>query len=422
MQGAISMLQERSISIIGLGYVGLVIASAFGQSRKVIGYDNDPIRIAELKTGYDRNHEATVTQLKSTNIHYTTNIKDLKKANFHIITVLTPIDITHRPDLTILVKVTKMLGKQLKKGDIVVYESTVYPGATEEICIPALEQASKLTCGKDFAVGYSPERINPSDKEHIFTNIIKIIAATDEKTLNILESVYGAVIKAGVHRVSNIRIAEAAKVIENTQRDVNISLINEIALILQVLGMDSVEVITAIQSKWNALPFRPGLVGGHCIGVNSIYLTYKAKEAGYYPELIQAGRRINDYMAKFIVEKTIKSLTHLTIPIKRARIAILGFTYKENCPAVHNTRVIDIVNELTSYGAHVLIHDPIADNKIVHDLYNLDLVAWQDLVDIDAIILVVAHDYYLRIRSKTTKRNPKRTWPNIRYKKYIRCQ
>jgi UDP-N-acetyl-D-galactosamine dehydrogenase len=383
--------------------VGLVIATTFGQIQKIIGYDNNPSRINELKNAYDRNQEVSTEYLNSANIEYTTNPDDLKKANFHIVTVLTPIDFTNRPDISILLNVTEIIGRQLKKGDIVVFESTVYPGATEEKCIPILERASKLICGKDFSVGYSPERINPSDKEHVFTNIIKIIAATDIKTLDIIESVYTQVIHAGVYRVSSIRVAEAAKVIENTQRDVNISLINEIALILQVLGMDSTEVITATQTKWNALPFRPGLVGGHCIGVNSIYLTYKAEEAGYYPALIQAGRRVNDHMAKFIVEKTIKNLIALNVPINKARVAILGFTYKENCPDVHNTRVFDVVNELLSYGTQVFVNDPIANKDTVKDLYDIDLTAWEELTSIDAILIVVAHNYYMEVDKQQLK-------------------
>lgn len=394
------MPHNRKISITGLGYVGLTIATAFGQTQKVIGYDKSVTRIAELKSGRDANEEVSAELLKSAHISYTTNPADLKNADFHIISVLTPITSDRQPDFSILLEVSETLGKQLKKGDIVVYESTVYPGATEEKCIPVLEKASHLICGKDFAVGYSPERINPADKIHTFENIIKIISAIDQTTLNIMAEVYASVVKAGVHRVSSIRIAEATKVIENTQRDLNISLINEIALILHSIGMDSFEVIEAARTKWNFLPFRPGLVGGHCIGVNSYYLAHKAEEAGYHPEVIQAGRRINNYMAKFIAETTIKKLIHLGIPIKRARIAVLGLTYKENCPDLHDTRVIDLITELQSYDTEVVVHDPLADYDSAKNQYGIELQCLEDLVGFDALVLAVSHKQYVTL-SKT---------------------
>lgn len=398
------MPHNRKISVTGLGYVGLTIATAFGQSQNVIGYDKSDRRIEELKNGHDINGEISDDILKTSHISYTTHPQDLKNADFHIVAVLTPVTPDRQPDFSILLEVSEMIGKQLKKGDIVVYESTVYPGATEEKCIPVLEKASNLVCGRDFTVGYSPERINPADKEHTFSNIIKIISATDEATLNILADVYGSVIKAGVHRVSTIRIAEAAKVIENTQRDLNISLINEIALILHSIGMDSFEVIEAARTKWNFLPFQPGLVGGHCIGVNSYYLAHKAEEAGYHPDVIQAGRRVNDYMTKFIAEKTIKKLIHLGIPIKKARIAVLGLTYKENCPDLHDTRVTDLIAELKSYDTEVVVHDPIADYDAAKKQYGIELQRMEDLVGFDALILAVSHKQY-RALSKIDLQN-----------------
>jgi UDP-N-acetyl-D-galactosamine dehydrogenase len=388
------MPHTRKISVTGLGYVGLTIATAFDQNQKIIGYDNSATRIEALKNGHDTNGEISDEQLSNANIDYTSNPEDLKNADFHIIAVLTPVTSDRQPDFSILLEVSEAIGKQLKMGDIVVYESTVYPGATEEKCIPVLEKASHLVCGKDFAVGYSPERINPADKEHTFTNIIKIISAIDEPTLNIMAEVYSSIVKAGVHRVSTIRIAEATKVIENTQRDLNISLINEIALILQSIGMDSFEVLEAARTKWNFLPFQPGLVGGHCIGVNSYYLAHKAEEAGYHPDVIQAGRRVNDYMTKFIAEKTIKKLIHLGIPIKKARIAILGLSYKENCPDLHDTRVIDLIKELKSYDTEVVVHDPIADYQAAKDQYDIELQHFDSLTGFDALIIAVSHKQY----------------------------
>lgn len=388
------MPHTRKISVTGLGYVGLTIATAFDQNQKIIGYDNSATRIEALKNGHDTNGEISDEQLSNANIDYTSNPEDLKNADFHIIAVLTPVTSDRQPDFSILLEVSEAIGKQLKTGDIVVYESTVYPGATEEKCIPVLEKASHLVCGKDFAVGYSPERINPADKEHTFTNIIKIISAIDEPTLNIMAEVYSSIVKAGVHRVSTIRIAEATKVIENTQRDLNISLINEIALILQSIGMDSFEVLEAARTKWNFLPFKPGLVGGHCIGVNSYYLAHKAEEAGYHPDVIQAGRRVNDYMTKFIAEKTIKKLIHLGIPIKKERIAILGLSYKENCPDLHDTRVIDLIKELKSYDTEVVVHDPIADYQAAKDQYDIELQPFDSLTGFDALIIAVSHKQY----------------------------
>lgn len=392
------MPHTRKISVTGLGYVGLTIATAFGQIQKVIGYDKNASRIAELKDGHDKNDEIPDEVLKNVDIHYTTNPADLKKADFHIIAVLTPVNKDRQPDFSILLEASEKMGEQLKKGDIVVFESTVYPGATEEKCIPILEKFSKLTCGKDFAVGYSPERINPADHEHVFSNIIKIVSATDSKSLEIIAEVYASVVKAGVHRVSSIRIAEATKVIENTQRDLNISLINEMALILHSIGMDSAEVMAAAKTKWNFLPFKPGFVGGHCIGVNSYYLAHKAEEAGYHPDVIHAGRRINEYMTKFIAEKTIKELIHLGVTIKNARIGVLGLTYKENCSDLHDTRVIELIKELENYDAKIFVHDPLADHDLAKKEYGIELLQWDELVNLDAIILAVSHKKYVNLK------------------------
>lgn len=398
------MLKHRKISVTGLGYVGLTLAAAFGKKENVIGFDISKRRIAELKKGYDKNGELSSNELTNKKIHYTTNPHELKKANFHIITVLTPVDEDNRPDLSILLAASETVGKELKKGDIVVYESTVYPGATEEKCIPALERASHLICGKDFAVGYSPERINPADKVHTFATIPKIVSGINKKALNTIASVYKKVVKAGVFPVSTIRIAEATKIVENTQRDLNISLINEIAVILHSFGMDSTEVLAAAKTKWNFLPFSPGLVGGHCIGVNSYYLTYKAEEAGYHPDVILAGRRINNYMAKFLAENTVKQLIHQGVQIKGARIAVLGLTYKENFPDLHDSRVIDTIKELKEYDTQVLVHDPIADPAQAKQLYDIDLVSWENLVDVDAVLLMVGHKQYSELDGKKLKK------------------
>lgn len=388
------MAHGRKIAIVGLGYVGLTIAAGFGLNEKVLGFDISETRIEELKRGYDLNNELTAEDLKKVDIEYSTDPEDLKKANFFIVTVLTPIDHNHQPDLTILLRATEMLAKRLKKGDIVVYESTVYPGATEEKCIPLLEKISGLKCGVDFGVGYSPERINPGDAQHTFQNITKIVSGVNPETLKIVGDVYASAIPAGVFPVSKIRVAEATKVIENTQRDINISAMNEIALILHSLGMDTAEVIEASKTKWNYLGFQPGLVGGHCIGVNSYYLTYKSEEAGYHPEVITAGRRVNNYIPKFIAQKTIKKLIRQGLAIKDARIGLLGITYKENTPDVHDSRVLDLLKELKSFEPNISIHDPVAYKDKTKHGFNIDLVTWDDLKNLDAVIIAVAHNEY----------------------------
>lgn len=391
------MAHRRIISVIGLGYVGLTTAAAFSKIGKIIAYDINPTRIKELQSGHDRNHEVPDHDLSSPNIQFTTNLSDLKEADFYIITVPTPLDKNKDPDFSMLFNASEQIGKQLKIGDIVVYESTVYPGATEEKCIPILEKSSHLRYGKDFTVGYSPERINPADKEHIFTNIIKIVSGTDEKTIDIVSDVYSGVVKAGTHRASSIRVAEACKVIENTQRDVNIALMNDIAIMLHKFGIDTADVIEAMKTKWNFVPFQPGLVGGHCIGVNSYYLMHKAKELGYHSEIISAARRANEYIPKFIVDETIKCLIHQNVLIKGSCVAIMGLTYKENCPDTRDTRVVEIIHSLKTYGIQVLVNDPVADPIQVKEEYGIDLIEWSDLNDLNAIIIAVSHNKYRRL-------------------------
>lgn len=388
------MTHERIVSVIGLGYVGLTTAAAFSKIGKTIAYDINHTRIKELQNGHDRNDEVPDQDLTSFNIHFTTNISDLKEANFHIITVPTPLDNNKQPDFSMLLSASEQLGKLLKVGDIVIYESSVYPGATEEKCIPILEKASNLTYGKDFTVGYSPERINPADKKHVFANIIKIVSATDEETLDVVSAMYDNVVKAGTYRASSIRVAEACKVIENVQRDVNIALMNDIAIMLHKFGIDTADVIDAMKTKWNFIPFQPGLVGGHCIGVNSYYLMHKAKELGYYSEIIVAARRANEIIPKFIVDETIKCLIHQDVLIKGSRVAILGITYKENCSDIRDSKVIEIIKALKNYGIQVIVNDPIADSNQVKNEYGVELVKWEDLNNLDAIILTVSHNEY----------------------------
>lgn len=393
----------RKIAIVGLGYVGLPLAVAFGEKHKVIGFDKKNSRIRELKEGYDRNHEISEERLKSKNLHFTSDANDLSKADFFIVAVPTPVTKTKQPDLEPLIDASTIVGKHLKKGDIVVYESTVYPGCTEDDCVPVLEKHSQLVCGQDFKIGYSPERINPSDDKHLLMNTIKIVSGQDEETLNIIADVYGSVVRAGVYRATSIKVAEAAKVIENTQRDVNISLINEIALIFHRIGIDTGDVLAAASTKWNFLPFKPGLVGGHCIGVDPYYLAHKAQSLGYEPDVILSGRRVNDNMGKFIAEHTIKHLICLGTSIKHCRVAILGVTFKEDCVDIRNSRVFDVIEELSSYGVDVLIHDPVAAKHIDVEGRQIDLVEWDELKDLDAIILCVSHQFYLKCDPKELK-------------------
>ncbi len=384
--------KKASICIIGLGYVGLPLAVAFASKFDVVGFDIDPERIRELKEGFDRTEELSTEQLRRYPIRFTTNPVDLAKASFIIVTVPTPIDVHRRPDLTPLIKASQMIGRHIQLGTTVVYESTVYPGCTEEDCIPLIEKESGLKWRKEFFAGYSPERINPGDKEHTVQKIKKVVSGDSSETATLIAQIYGSIITAGVHVAESIKTAEAAKVIENTQRDLNIALMNELALIFDRQGINTLAVLEAAGTKWNFLPFRPGLVGGHCIGVDPYYLTFKAESLGYHPEVILAGRRINDAMGKFIAEKTVKRLIASERPVKGARVLILGWTFKENVPDIRNTRIIDIHQELESYGIQSLPFDPHANNDEVEKEYGLRLI---DNVDdngpYEAIILAVKH-------------------------------
>jgi UDP-N-acetyl-D-galactosamine dehydrogenase len=389
------MDHKRKVSVIGLGYVGLPVAVAFGKKSKTIGFDVSKRRISELKQGKDYTHEVTSIELKQADILYTHSPADLRHADFHIIAVPTPINLAKSPDLSAVILASKIAGSQLKKGDVVVYESTVYPGATEEECVPVLEKASGLKCGRDFFVGYSPERINPGDKQHTFTQITKVVSGQNKKTLDIVADVYGSVVTAGIHRAPSIRVAEAAKVIENTQRDLNIALMNELSIIFHKMDIDTHEVLAAAGTKWNFLPFTPGLVGGHCIGVDPYYLTYKAATLGYIPQVILAGRSINDGMGQFVAGSLIKALIREGYDLKNITVTILGVTFKENVPDIRNSRVIDIINELKNYHISAQIHDPVASPLETREEYNIDLVSQQELRPANAVILAVPHKEFL---------------------------
>ena len=345
----------------------------------------------KLQNGFDRTGEVISEDLAHADILFTDRIEDLRLADFHIVAVPTPVDEAHQPDLTLLLRASDTVGKALKKGDIVVYESTVYPGVTEDECVPVLEKASGLSCSKDFTVGYSPERINPGDREHSFTRIKKVVSGQDPATLETVAQVYESVVTAGVHRASSIKVAEAAKVIENTQRDLNIALMNELALIFERLGIDTGDVLAAAGTKWNFLPFRPGLVGGHCIGVDPYYLTHMAEKIGYIPQVILSGRRINDGMGRFIAQRTIREMIHAGDNILGSTVTVLGLTFKEDCPDIRNSKVIDIIRELEDYGIEVQVHDPMADPKEVNHEYGLDLVPLDELRPAAAVVLAVAH-------------------------------
>ena len=387
-------ISARKIAVVGLGYVGLPIAVAFGKQQRVIGFDINKAKIAELQKGLDRTGEVSSADLKATDVHYTYQPGDLKAADFIIVAVPTPINEALQPDLTALRRSSELIGANLSPGSIVVFESTVYPGATEEVCRPILEQASGMKCGVDFKLGYSPERINPGDKEHTLEKITKVVSAQDEASLDIIANTYGLVVKAGIHRAPSIMVAEAAKVIENTQRDLNIALMNELALIFHRLGIDTKSVLEAAGTKWNFLKFSPGLVGGHCIGVDPYYLTSKAESVGYHPQVILAGRRINNGMGKFVAEQTMKRLSELARPVKDLKVAVLGLSFKENVPDLRNSRVPDIIHELREYGVQVLVHDPIVEPEEAVEEYGIHLSTWDHLSDIDGIILAVAHRAY----------------------------
>ena len=385
---------RRKIAVIGLGYVGLPVAAAFARSgTSVIGFDIDRKRVEELRSGHDRTLEVAPTDLAQKNLRLDHEPSGLTEADFYIVTVPTPIDGTRRPDLGAVLSASETVGTVLKKGDIVVYESTVYPGAIEEECLPILEKKSGLKGGQDFAVGYSPERINPGDQQHRFETIIKVVSAQDARTLDIIADVYGSVVKAGIHRAPSIKVAEAAKVIENTQRDLNIAFMNELSAIFHQLDIDTSDVLAAAATKWNFLNFQPGLVGGHCIGVDPYYLTFRAEKAGYHPEVILAGRRINDSMGERIARECMRAL--LQSGRVNPTVTILGMTFKENVPDIRNSKVIDIVRELERVGVTVQVADPIASAEDIADVYGIKLMPFESLRAADAVILAVAHKHYL---------------------------
>lgn len=388
-------LANAQIGIIGLGYVGLPLAVEFGKHFPTYGFDISAARISELRSGADSTLETTTAELAQAKyLHYTDQITDLAQCNVYIITVPTPVDQHKRPDFTPLIAASTSVGSLLKLNDVVIYESTVYPGATEEICVPLLAEKSQLIFNRDFFVGYSPERINPGDKEHRLTTIRKITAGSTAQASAFIDDLYRTIISAGTHCASSIRVAEAAKVIENTQRDVNIALINELAMLFNRLDIDTTEVLAAAGTKWNFLPFRPGLVGGHCIGVDPYYLTHKAQAIGYHPEMILAGRRINDGMGAYVVQRLVKLMNQRRIAVMDARILVMGFTFKENCPDLRNTRVLDIVEELREYHADVDIYDPWANAHHALDEYGIDLITQPKIGYYDAIILAVAHHQF----------------------------
>lgn len=384
-------MQDKVISVIGLGYVGLPVAIAFGLKYKVIGFDINQKRINELRAGEDRTREVKSESLKSANISYTSRPEDLKEATFHIVAVPTPVDEYKMPDLGPMLKASETVGAIIKKGDIVVFESTVYPGACEEECLPILERKSGLKGGIDFKIGYSPERINPGDKEHTFTKILKIVSAQDSESLERVAQAYGTIVTAGVYKASSIRVAEAAKVIENTQRDLNIALVNELSIIFDKMGIDTNEVIEAAGTKWNFIKFRPGLVGGHCIGVDPYYLTFKAQALGYHPQVILSGRRINDGMGKYIAEKCVKEIIHAGHAVKGSVVTIFGLTFKEDCPDTRNSKVKDIINELREYGIEVQAYDPVVNaDEAEHEL-GVSVTPFEKLKKAQALIVAVKH-------------------------------
>ena len=398
------MIQKKTkISIIGLGYVGLPLAISFSKFYKVVGFDLSKERISDLRKGSDETLEVKKnTILKAKNLMFTSNLNDLKKCNCHIVTVPTPIDKFNKPDFSNLISASQMIGKILKKNDIVIYESTVYPGATEEICVPILEKKSDLIYNNDFFVGYSPERMNPGDKKHTVENIIKVTSGSNEGTANFVNKLYKSIVKAGTYKASSIKVAEAAKVIENTQRDINISLINELSLIFDKIDIDTEEVLKAAGTKWNFLPFKPGLVGGHCIGVDPYYLTYKSKKLGYDPKIILAGRKLNDNMSTHIVNKLFLKMDKKKIKVSNSKILIMGLTFKENCPDIRNSKVFDLAKQLKKSTAKVSVYDPWVNNKI-HKLNGISLIKKPIKNNYDCIILAVAHNFFKKMGIKKIK-------------------
>ncbi|HHH46285.1 MAG TPA: Vi polysaccharide biosynthesis UDP-N-acetylglucosamine C-6 dehydrogenase TviB [Thiotrichales bacterium] len=388
-------LNQARPAIIGLGYVGLPLAVEFGKRRPTVGFDIDRARVAELQGGRDSTLEVSEEELaQAGQLEFTTDIDAIRDCNVYIATVPTPIDRAKRPDLRPLESASRTIGQVISRGDIAIFESTVFPGATEEVCVPIIEAESGLRYNEDFFVGYSPERINPGDKEHRVTNILKVTSGSTPEVADFVDALYGEIIEAGTYKASSIRVAEAAKVIENTQRDLNIALVNELALIFEKLGIDTEEVLKAAGTKWNFLPFRPGLVGGHCIGVDPYYLTYKAQEIGYHPEVILSGRRINDSMGAYVAERVLKLMTRKYLQVAGSRILVLGLAFKENCPDLRNTRVIDVIEELRSYHAEVDVHDPWVDPDEARKEYGIELIDKPPAGTYDAIVLAVAHDRF----------------------------
>jgi UDP-N-acetyl-D-glucosamine/UDP-N-acetyl-D-galactosamine dehydrogenase len=390
--------RREKIAIIGLGYVGMPLAVSFARKVDVIGFDLNEEKINLYKSGIDPTNEVGNEIIKKTTIDFTADETRLKEAKFHIVAVPTPINTDKTPDLSPVEGASSIIGRNLTKGSIVVYESTVYPGVTEDVCIPILERESGLKCGIDFKVGYSPERINPGDKVHRLENIIKIVSGIDEESLDEIAKVYELIIEAGVHRVSSIKVAEAAKVVENSQRDINIAFMNELAMVFDRMGIDTIEVINAMNTKWNALKFYPGLVGGHCIGVDPYYFVYEAERLGYHSQIILSGRKINDGMGKFIADAIIKKLVLANKIVKQARVAILGLTFKENTPDTRNSKVVDIIKDLMDYGINPIVVDPIADANEAKKEYGIDLVDINEVKDMDCVVFAVAHDSYVNMR------------------------
>ncbi|MDE5832061.1 MAG: nucleotide sugar dehydrogenase [Desulfovibrio sp.] len=395
--------RRKKLAVVGLGYVGLPLATAFAREMDVIGYDANPRRIEELKSGKDHTREVSEERLAEINIRYSDDPACLGQASVIIIAVPTPIDSHRSPDLAPVLSATETAGKNLREGCVIIYESTVYPGLTEEKCLPILERESGLRLNEGFYLGYSPERINPGDRKHTLATITKIVSASSPAALEFVAELYGSIVEAGVHKASSIKVAEAAKVIENTQRDLNIALMNELSIIFEAMGIDTLEALEAAGTKWNFLPFRPGLVGGHCIGVDPYYLTFKAEELGFHPEVILAGRRVNDRMGKYVAEMTVKNLIRRGNRIDGCRVGILGLTFKENVPDLRNTRVIDVISELRDYGARILVHDPEASAEEAMAEYDVRLSSLGEFVDLDAVILAVPHDAYKKLDPETVK-------------------
>lgn len=392
-----NLVKDYVISLVGLGYVGMPIAVSFARKMEVIGFDINEEKIQKYRDGFDPTKEVGDEVIKNTTVHFTSNKEDLKKANFHIVAVPTPLTSSNAPDLKPLRGATKTVGEILKKGDYVVFESTVYPGVTEDICIPILENESGLKCGEDFSVGFSPERINPGDKVHTLETIVKVVSGDSEESLELIASMYELVVTAGVHRASTIKVAEAAKVIENAQRDINIAFMNELSIIFNKLDINTNEVLEAARTKWNFLNFFPGLVGGHCIGIDPYYLTYKAEQVGYHSQIILAGRKINDEMGAYVVENVIKEMVKSHIDMQNPKVAILGLTFKEDTPDSRNTRVVDIIDEFKEYDIDVVVCDPVADKEEAKAEYDIDLIDLEAVKDMDVVIFAVSHKEFMEL-------------------------